>query len=256
MGTPLAPALANLYMRALEKSVIDDYPEVLHYWRYIDDYLLVFRGEDIRFNDFTSRMNQMHASIKIEFTKLDDKATFLDINIFYDINKKIWSTRIHRKGINKYLYIPFRSGHTRACLRGWVYAEVLRILRASGNGWVFREDCNFLRDKLVARGYPMQWIKTIFNRVQFVDRATHLCGNAKARIPDERPLAILRFEAQIPACKVSGIFAYELGFSPRLAWSYPPNLWRLLRRNREQEAAMTARQNGGVATLPPDPPLQ
>ena len=263
MGTPLAPPFANLYMLAIETPVIDAYPEVISYLRFIDDYFFVWRGNDKRLREFQRALNNMHTNIKLTFTELAQSAVFLDLVIMFDTESSRWITRLYRKSINRYLYIPFTSAHTRECLRGWVYGEFVRILRASGCFSAWKSDSLFFITCLCARGYPRIWIYLIYSRLHYGMR-NNMLGvsvtppppptvlndggppltptlnpnpnpNPNPNLPRQSFLT-LRFTPRVDKKKAVRVVENAYGSTPRIAWSYPANLSsRLKRRDKVTE---------------------
>ena len=83
MGSPLAPVLANLFMRRLEETAMDTYAgeKPLYYRRYVDDSFLIFERSS-HVLPFFEHMNNQHPNIK--FTKEEENGeyfAFLDIKI-------------------------------------------------------------------------------------------------------------------------------------------------------------------------------
>lgn len=62
-----------------------------------------------------------------------------------------------RKPGNAYAYIPFNSFHARHTFRGWIMAELLRLLTHSSSPETWREEgLNFY----CSRGYPRQFLRS------------------------------------------------------------------------------------------------
>ena len=84
MGTVAAPSYAVIYMGELEEKYI--YPEVtndcLYYGRYIDDILMIYKGDEQRFKAFAERLNTKHPSIKFDCEISKTSIPFLDTRIY------------------------------------------------------------------------------------------------------------------------------------------------------------------------------
>ena len=83
MGSPLAPALANLFMSHYEKKWLSNYDGVSpsYYTRYVDDIFLVFNSNDDT-KRFVSYLNLRHRNIKFTMeTEVNRVIPFLDVLI-------------------------------------------------------------------------------------------------------------------------------------------------------------------------------
>lgn len=242
MGTPMAPPWASLYMLMLESNTIEKFPEITWYLRYIDDYIGFWNGSIERFNIFTQEMNNLHPSIKIKFTNLSIQASFLDVHI-YKVND-IWRTQLYRKELNRYLYIPYRSEHTRECLRGWVKAELMRICRASSSFDSWITDIKFFRDCLRSRGYPHEWCSVVFKSVSFTNRSQFL---AKKNITEEslkipRPRTIvLRYNPRIDTKHLRNTLKFTSPDKAMIAWRYNSNIRKILSSSNSLVNLMSAK---------------
>ena len=67
------------------------YPEIgddcLYYGRYIDDILMIFKGNVERFKIFAERLNTKHPSIKFDYEVSKKSISFLDTRIYIDENQ-------------------------------------------------------------------------------------------------------------------------------------------------------------------------
>ena len=73
--------------------------------------------------------------------------------------------RPYRKPGNAYAYIPFSSFHGRHTFRGWVLAELLRLLTHCSTPELWREEGSIFYHHLCSRGYPWSFLRTVFQEV-------------------------------------------------------------------------------------------
>ena len=101
MGSPLGPALANIFMCSFESKWLRDCPndfKPVFYRRYIDDIFVLFSSPD-HADKFREYLSSKHPNIKFSIEKEEDGCLpFLDINIFRENDK--FATNVYRK---KYL---------------------------------------------------------------------------------------------------------------------------------------------------------
>ena len=87
--------------------------------------------------------------------------------------------RPYRKPGNAYAYIPFNSFHGRHTFRGWIIAEILRLLTHSSEIEFWQEEGMFFYHHLRARGYPRRYLQAVFAEVTWERRSQILTRTAK-----------------------------------------------------------------------------
>jgi hypothetical protein len=70
----------------------------------------------------------------------------------------------YRKPGNAHAYIPFTSFHARHTFRGWVLAELLRLLTHSSTVEIWQEEGEFFYHYLCSRGYPREFLRAVFEK--------------------------------------------------------------------------------------------
>jgi len=68
MGSPLGPALANIFVGHQEQKIFNVVNRPLAYFRYVDDTFAVFNNED-DCNAFLSHLNSLHPSLRFTHEK-------------------------------------------------------------------------------------------------------------------------------------------------------------------------------------------
>ena len=68
MGSPLGPALANIFVGHQEQKLFNVVNRPLAYFRYVDDTFAVFNNED-DCNAFLSHLNYLHSSLRFTHEK-------------------------------------------------------------------------------------------------------------------------------------------------------------------------------------------
>ena len=172
MGTTCAPVYANIVVYMLERKVLLELgTNIALYFRYLDDVFASIAAELSAM--FQQRMNSLHPKLKFEFNEHPTEAAFLDLNISKGTRFNTdgrFDLRVHQKGMNLYLYIPFNSYHTDAAKRSFILTELTRYIRNNSS----IEDYLSLRQlfwtRLRDRGYPSHFLEPIFNSIRYVDR--------------------------------------------------------------------------------------
>jgi hypothetical protein len=82
--------------------------------------------------------------------------------------------RVYRKPGTAYAYLPYGSYHARHIFRGWLKAEMYRLLTHSSNPTVWLEECAVFYNHLRNRGYPSKAIDSTFRSINWNQRSKML----------------------------------------------------------------------------------
>ena len=131
MGCPLCGVLACIYLEFVEsgsfKYII---PNTAHYFRYIDDILLIY-PQDLDFHSITDRLNNVEPSIKFTY-ELEYNSTLPFLVILLIMNIYQLEFKVYRKPTCKNDHIHFYSHYENNTKRGIIivcffYLRTLRI---------------------------------------------------------------------------------------------------------------------------------
>ncbi len=234
MGTPLAPPYANLTMHYADLHVREEFAACLALLaRYIDDYVGIWTGTEAEFKSFTTKMNALHPRIKIVFSTLSRSISFLDILISIEDGRI--TTKLFRKALNRYLYIPPTSQHHNATLRGWIRGEGIRIARTCSTKAAFQAELVFFRSLLRERGYKAKMIAHALSQVNYERvRGTLLAASQVSTRQDDGNSAIYLIPRYHPGTHASIRRALTSTRTPnaRLAWKVAPSIGAILGKHR------------------------
>lgn len=174
MGTAAAPILANIYAAFYERRS-EMYPrwkigQVL-YCRYIDDIFAILQGS----RDEVENLLQRHqlGGLNVTWKTHSLRMEFLDIEVLVQasiVGPEI-HTRLFRKEMNKFLYIPWSSAHPSSVKKGFVKAELTRFAILCSRPEYFADARQEFYGNLRRRGYPAQTLGQWFLQVHYGDRA-------------------------------------------------------------------------------------
>ena len=138
MGTNLAPILANLYLAMLQEELKNKckhdvklkWPKL--FLRFIDDGFGIFEGTKKEIEYWIIQFNGLRETITIDKWKFGNHVDYMDIYIYK--GEKFFSSgfldfRIFQKEINRYMYIPQKSGHVSHTIKNYVLGELKRYIR-------------------------------------------------------------------------------------------------------------------------------
>jgi hypothetical protein len=161
---------------------------IVLYKRYIDDILLIWSGPSSELCKFRAKFGDANSNIKLEWQGTSSavdaevpakfnphqhsRVNFLDLDIrILDLHgSPEFEFRIYRKPGNAYSYLPYGSYHARHVFRGWLKAEVQRLLTHSSNPSVWLEECRIFYEHLRNRGYPVKAINATFSSINWNQR--------------------------------------------------------------------------------------
>ncbi len=194
MGTPCAPAYANIVVYMLERRSIQRMlasGRLLFYRRFLDDIIAHARDQSSA-DELAQCMNTLHPKIRFEFETHPTRAHFLDLEVFIGPRFEasgVFDLRVFQKKMNLYLYIPYTSYHTAAAKRAFILTELQRYIRNSSSWDDYVALKHVFYQRLRDRGYPAQFLEPVFNSVYYEDRAFFLgTRRLPSHVDDMRPV--------------------------------------------------------------------
>ena len=179
MGTNLAPILANLYLAMLQeelkKKCVHDkklkWPVLFQ--RFIDDGFGIIEGRKQDVEYWINQFNTLRKTIKIDKWSFGNHVEFMDLYIykgdkFYESG--FLDFKIHQKEINRYMYIPYKSGHVSHTSNNYVLGEIKRYIKYNSLKLTFLKIRTQFFSRLRNRGFKKVWLRKTFSTFQYEDR--------------------------------------------------------------------------------------
>ena len=107
MGSPLGPALANIFVGYHEAKLFGNEDKPLMYHRYVDDTFLIFRDET-QSNSFLDKLNSLHPSLLFSQEK-ECNQSFPFLDVLVEKNASHFLTSVYRKPTFTGRYIRWNS---------------------------------------------------------------------------------------------------------------------------------------------------
>jgi hypothetical protein len=166
MGVSPSCSYATLYYSDHENKLLEKYPEIIFYRRYIDDIFAIWNPlevqDNIRWLNFQHDLNQC-GKLRWETSERSTSINFLDLQLTIESNATI-STRLYEKAQNLYLYVPANNSHPMSSLKGLIHGMVFRTLNLTSSPDIQRMEINKLYHRLIARGYQPSLLKQIIEK--------------------------------------------------------------------------------------------
>ncbi|KAK5638773.1 hypothetical protein RI129_013068 [Pyrocoelia pectoralis] len=129
MGSPLSPAIADIYMEDFENKAIFTFPLKPKCWyRYVDDTFVIWQHGLDNLNDFLQHLNNIHPNIKftMEIEK-QNQLPFLDILVTKIENE--FSYTLFRKQTHTNRYLNAHSHHHPSQFHAIIKSLTTRSIR-------------------------------------------------------------------------------------------------------------------------------
>ena len=151
MGSPLGPALANIFVGYHESKLFSCVQKPTIYFRYVDDTFAIFEQEgDV--DDFLVMLNRLYSALNFTFEKEHDgKLPFLDILV--EKTELGFETSVYRKPTFSGQYIRWESFSPRKRKKNLIVPLVHRTLMICTKNKL-KQKIDFIKKILLDNGYP------------------------------------------------------------------------------------------------------
>ena len=152
-GSPLGPALVNIFVGYYEKLFFEISKPVV-YFRYVDDTFVIFQNEK-ELEEFLIRLNSLHFSLQFTFKKKNNSFPFLDVHVEH--TKGSYETKVYRKPTftgQNLCWEFFTPMKRKASLLSTLVHRDLKICFKSK----LKEEINRIKEILLDNGYPENFV--------------------------------------------------------------------------------------------------
>ena len=129
----------------------------LVWWRYIDDYFMVWEYGEGELKKFLETLNCYHATIKFTAEYSRTKINFLDVTVMKKGNQLV--TDLHVKPIDTHQYLHASSCHVSHCKKSIPFSQALLLNRIYSENAFFDKRCNELEVWLKEQGYSDKLVR-------------------------------------------------------------------------------------------------
>ena len=165
MGSPVSPAVANIFMASLEERALKTFAHPPTTWhRFVDDVFSIMKKSFVQ--EFLTHLNNQHPSIQFTFEMEDNrKLPFLDTTVHHCEDGTL-RIDTFRKPTHTGRYLQLDSSHPLSTKRSVVTSLLKRIDYITlGDEAKSREE-HRLREELKANGYPEAFINRTKARLE------------------------------------------------------------------------------------------
>ena len=157
MGSPLGPALANIFVGYYEEKLFSQTQKPSTYFRYVDDTFAIFDHE-AEADEFLTKLNCLHPSLKFTFEKEKEKCLpFLDV--YVERTDAGLETSVYRKPTFTGQYLRWESFSPLKRKISLISTLVHRALMICTKRRL-NEEIERIKKILLDNGYPKNIINT------------------------------------------------------------------------------------------------
>ena len=161
MGSPLGPALANIFVGHQEAKLFANVERPLAYFRYVDDTFAAFNNEE-DCNIFLSHLNSLHPSLRFTYEKESNHSLpFLDVLVERQDSKFL--TSVYRKPTFTGNYLRWNSFSPKKRKINLIGTLVHRAFLICSKSKL-ESELGKIRSILLQNGYPDDVINSTFKQ--------------------------------------------------------------------------------------------
>ncbi|CAH2281855.1 Hypothetical predicted protein [Pelobates cultripes] len=156
MGSAMAPMYANAYMYAYEtQHILTTYKNnIIGYYRYIDDLLIIWRGSQTEAHMMVEELNLLPTPIKFTANISEESVQYLDLELSYGDNRVQYT--LFSKQTDRNTLLHARSAHPISLKKSIPKAQFQRVIRNNSDINKAELQLKIMTQKFLNRGYNIQ----------------------------------------------------------------------------------------------------
>ena len=167
MGSPLSPLMADIFMNNFETNLLNSenrlIKNIAYYFRYVDDILVLFTGNDRQLQMLLNHLNSLSPTIKFTLEQeTDGSINFLDLTILRIENRLQF--KIYRKPTYSDNLIPANSHHPWPHKIAAFNSMTHRLLNIPQTNEDFEHEIRILKQLAINNGYKEKLVEDIIKK--------------------------------------------------------------------------------------------
>ena len=180
----------HIYPKILSKTLL--------YLRYIDDLFFIWKGTEEELKRFFQEINQVHRTIKFDYTYSNKEINFLDLIIYKNRKGKL-QTKVYTKPTDRQSYLYRTSAHPEHLKKKIPYGQALRLKKICSEGQEFDKAAQLLSKNLKSRKYKDEEINIQISKAKSQNR--DLLLQRRERKPLNRIPCVVTYNKKLPDIK-------------------------------------------------------
>ena len=196
MGMKMAPCFAKIFMASIEQTFVDSSPLTpLFYVPFIDEIFMIWTHGSEELEQFTTRANSSHPSIKFTTDISSTSLPFLDVLV--SVTETGIKTSLYRKPTERPTYLMYCSFHHHLIKSSIVFSQLLRLKRICSDISDYEHEVKILTQSLLSRGYPYKLISEQINHASHILQTKSLTRNSNKNTNEKRITFITQFHPSL-----------------------------------------------------------
>ena len=172
-----SPELCDIMFHSLENKFISLSEKIFKWFRYRDDILMFWLGDEDELVNFISRINSIHPTLKFTYEWSKTEINFLDLTLYKEDrfqNMQVLDIKCFSKSCDTFQYLSRDSSHPNSCFHGMIKGEAIRYIRNSSSEAEYERKLDFFISKLLIRGYKKQEVLPCLADIPYKRRYVYL----------------------------------------------------------------------------------
>ncbi|CAJ0939001.1 unnamed protein product [Ranitomeya imitator] len=179
MGGKCSPSLANITVAVWEEKYIfnENNPfsnNIVFFGRYIDDLIIIWKGEDMLITDFIKYVNNTDFNLSFTFNTSKTSINYLDISLSVNENTNLVAVSPYRKSTDSNSILEAHSCHPKHVIKNIPVGEFIRLKRNCSSAAQFTQETESAVFRLKDRGYPNWMLHRAKSVTKDIDRKSLL----------------------------------------------------------------------------------
>ena len=151
--------------------------KIFKWFRYRDDILMFWLGDENELSNFIRLVNSIHPTLKFTHEWSKTEINFLDLTLYKDVrfhNLQVLDIKCFSKSCDTFQYLSRDSSHPNSCFRGMIKGEAIRYIRNSSSEAEYAYKLDFFTSKLLTRGYKKPEVLSCLADISYSRRYAYL----------------------------------------------------------------------------------
>ena len=182
IGLRSSPSLCCLVVNELVEKIKSLDERILHFFIYMDDSWLAWRGSLAELDEFIEKINKLSETIKFTYTASETEVQFLDLMIYKGERFRttnVLDIKCYTKPTETWCYLDRNSCHNPSVFKGFIRGELIRYARNTSNLGEYENKKSLFKEKLLARGYSSKEFEKASEEVDFNERQRYIAEKEK-----------------------------------------------------------------------------
>ncbi|CAH2246417.1 Hypothetical predicted protein [Pelobates cultripes] len=162
----MVPMYANSYMYIFEtEHILEPFKRnIIKYFRFIDDILIIWRGTKTQAQEMVEHINQLPTPIRMTANVNTEKVQFLDVELSVENHRMVYS--LYSKPTDRNTILHYNSAHPMNLIKFKPKAQFLRVMRNNSKEMTKQQQLQEMKMKFLDRGYSERVLDKVLEEAE------------------------------------------------------------------------------------------